>query len=80
MNTDELKSLINRLISEANVIAPSIIHFDKDRTYGKVTYEELDFDSLSGWEIESKALLKQLSTSNPSVFQRRIWCQILNSE
>ena len=69
MNTDELKSLINRLVSEANVIAPSIINFDKDRTYGKVTDEELNFDSLSGWEIESKALLKQLSTSNPSVFQ-----------
>ena len=69
MNTDELKSLIKRLINEANVIAPSISHFDKDRTYGKVTDEKLDFDSLSGWEIESKALLKQLSTSNPSVFQ-----------
>ena len=69
MNTDELKSLIKRLVSEANVIAPSIINFDKDRKYGHVTDKELDFDSLSGWEIESKALLKQLSTSDPSVFQ-----------
>jgi len=69
MNTEELRSLINRLVSEANVIAPSIINFDKDRKYGRVTDEELDFDSLSGWEIESKALLKQLSTSSPSVFQ-----------
>lgn len=69
MNTEKLKSLIRRFVSEANVIAPSIIHFDKDRKYGKVTDEELDFDSLSGWAIESKALLKQLSTSNPSIFQ-----------
>ena len=69
MNIEELQSLIKRLVSEASVIAPSIIHFDKDRKYGRVTDEELDFDSLSGWEIESKALLKKLLTSDPSVFQ-----------
>ena len=40
MNTEEVKSLIKRLVSEANVIAPSIINFDKDRKYGKVTDEE----------------------------------------
>jgi len=69
MNKNKLKHIINRLVSEANVIAPSIIHFDKDQLYGGVTDNELDFDSLSGWEIESKALLKQLWISSPDLFQ-----------
>ncbi len=69
MNKNKLKHIINRLVSEANVIAPSIINYDRNRNYGTVTDNELDSDSLSGWEIESKALMKQLSTSNPSLFQ-----------
>ena len=68
MEKDDIKSLLKRLINEANVIAPSISHFDKDRHHGQVTDEDLDFDSLGAWKIESKALLKQLSTSNFAVF------------
>jgi hypothetical protein len=35
MEKIDIKSIINRLINEATVIAPSISHFDKDRKYGK---------------------------------------------
>lgn len=68
MEKIDMKSIIKRLISEATVIAPSISHFDKDRNHGKVTDEDFDFESFGAWKIESKALLNQLSASNPSVF------------
>ena len=68
MEKGDIKSLLKRLIDEANVIAPSISHFDKDRHHGRVTDENLDFDSLVSWEVEAKAILNQLSVSNSSVF------------
>lgn len=68
MEKIDIKSIIKRLINEATVIAPSISHFDKDRNHGKVTDEDFDFESFGAWKIESKALLNQLSASNPSVF------------
>jgi hypothetical protein len=68
MEKDEIRTLIKRLIDEANVIAPSINRFDKDRNYGNMTDEELDFDSLGSWKIETKALLSQLSDTKSSVF------------
>ncbi|MGA7875284.1 MAG: hypothetical protein WCA08_06440 [Desulfoferrobacter sp.] len=68
MDNDEIKSLIKRLVDEANVIAPSISRFDEKKNYGTVTDEELDFDSLGSWKIESKALLSQLSNKYPHVF------------
>ncbi len=68
MEKDEIRTLIKRLIDEANVIAPSINRFDKDRNYGNMTDEEFDFDSLGSWKIETKALLSQLSDTKSSVF------------
>ncbi|MFH1934446.1 MAG: hypothetical protein ABIN18_23095 [Pseudomonadota bacterium] len=68
MEKDEIRTLIKRLVDEANVIAPSINRFDKDRDDGNVTDEDLDFDSLVSWKIESKALLHQLSDTISSVF------------
>jgi hypothetical protein len=68
MEKIDIKSIIKRLINETTVIAPAISHFDKDRNHGKVTDEEFDFESFGDWKIESKALLNQLSASNPSVF------------
>ncbi len=68
MDKDNVKKLIKRLIDEASVVAPSISRFDKQRNYGSVTDENLDFDSLVSWEVEAKAILNQLSVSNSSVF------------
>ena len=68
MNNDKIKSLIMKLIGEANVIAPSISRFDEKNNYGSVTDEELDFDSLGSWTVESKALLSQLANRYPLVF------------
>jgi len=68
MEKDEIKTLIKRLIDEANVIAPSISRFEIDRNSSKMTDEKLDFDSLGSWKIESKALLSQLSDTKSSVF------------
>ena len=68
MDNNEIKFLIKRLVDEANVIAPSISRFDEKKNYGTVTDEELDFDSLGSWKIESKALLSQLANKYPLVF------------
>jgi len=68
MEKDEIRPLIKRLVDEANVIAPSISRFDEKKNYGTVTDEELDFDSLGSWKIESKAMLRQLSDKNSLVF------------
>ena len=68
MDNEKIHSFIMRLIDEANVIAPSISRFDEKKNYGSVTDEELDFDSLGSWTIESKALLRQLANQYPPVF------------
>ena len=36
MEKDDIKTLIKRLIDEANVIAPSISHFE-DKSWGRAT-------------------------------------------
>lgn len=68
MKTNELKENIKRLVDHANVIAPSIANFVKDGRYGSVTDENLMWDSLTGWEMEARALLNQLTKANPNLF------------
>ncbi len=69
MEKDVIKSTLTKLVNEADVIAPSIVNFDKDRKYGRVTDEDFDYDSFSSWEIEAKAIIQQLSDRFPSVYQ-----------
>ena len=68
MNIGELKENIKRLVDNAGVIAPSIAKFERDGNYGSVTDEDLMWDSLTGWEMEVKAILVQLSKMNPNFF------------
>lgn len=68
MDIGELKENIKRLVDHAGVIAPSIMNFERDGKYGSVTDEDLMWDSLTGWEMEAKAILVQLSKINPDLF------------
>ncbi len=68
MNNTELKVLIKRLVDEAFVVAPSISRYDEDGKYGRVTDEDLDSDSLVSWELEARALVRQLASAYPAVF------------
>ncbi len=68
MNISELKKNIMRLVDHASVIAPSIVNFERDGTYGNVNDRELIWDSLTGWEMEAKSVLLQLSKINPNFY------------
>ena len=70
MDKEKIKSELDRLIDEAPSIAPSITRFDDDRSYGRVTDEQLDLNNVMRWELESQALLQQLSALKISVFMR----------
>lgn len=68
MDNEKIKSELKRLIDEATAIAPSIARFEDDRSYGKVTDEGLDVSKVMRWELESKALLQELSASKSPIF------------
>jgi hypothetical protein len=68
MGNDEIKSLIKRLVDEAIAVAPSIIRYNEDGTYGRVTDENLDSDRLISWELEARTMVRQLASAYPSVF------------
>lgn len=68
MNKDSIKKEIMRLIDHASVIAPSIVNFEKNNKYGRVTDEYFDYDAFISWKIESKAIFKSLSNINPELF------------
>ena len=67
MEKKELKMQIKRLVDEAIIIAPSIINFEKDGKYGRITDEDFDFDSYITWEMETETILYHLSGSNSDV-------------
>jgi hypothetical protein len=67
MDKEKIKSELSRLIDQAPFIAPSIARFSDDRNYGKVMDENLDLNVMR-WELESKALLQQLSALKAPVF------------
>ena len=57
INRDKIKRELERLIEEAPRIAPSIVRFEVDRRYGRVTDEDLDEVSLVRWDVEVAAIL-----------------------
>jgi hypothetical protein len=59
MNKDIRK--LDKLISEAAQIAPSIKNYDIDGSYGKVTDENLSVNESKRWEIEARALINRYS-------------------
>ena len=63
-----MKKQISRLVDHANVIAPSIIYYEEEHNYGKVTDENFDFDAFVSWKMEAKSILLQLSNFNPTIF------------
>jgi len=68
MNKEKIKNELKRLIDHASVIAPSIIHFEEDHTYGRVTDEDFDFDSFISWKMEAKSIINNLSNRNSELF------------
>lgn len=70
MNRDEIKSQLERLITEAPQVAPSIARYDETKSYGEVTDEELDEQALQRWELEIVAMFNQLADSGATVFQQ----------
>ena len=69
MNRAKLKGDLQRLITEAPRIAPSITRFEVDRRYGRITDEALDTQNLVRWELEARSILDELAMSGLSVFK-----------
>jgi hypothetical protein len=61
--------VLERLISEAGKIAPSISNFAESKNYGKVTDEALDTQNFLRWEIEARAVMQTLAETYGSAFK-----------
>ena len=70
MDRGKARLELERLISEAPRIAPSIARFDEARNYGTVTDENLDIPSFIRWELESGAAFQTLAASGAPVFTK----------
>lgn len=69
MDQAKLKCELERLINEAPQIAPSIIRFKEQGSYGNVTDDGLDRQNFVRWEIEASSILQNLAASGTLVFE-----------
>jgi hypothetical protein len=61
MDRNVAKKLLERLIAEASVIAPSIVHFKPDGTYDRDPDKGLDHRRAERWQIEADHVLRDLA-------------------
>ncbi len=72
MGTDRelLRRTLTRLVAEAPVVAPSIVNFDTDHGYGRVTDERLDEVRRIRLSVESDTVLTALAENGDPRFDR----------
>ena len=68
MNKDTVRPELDRLISEAEVIAPTIRNVEDGGRYGSVTDESLNLQQFERWELEVGAVIGELAASSAKVF------------
>ena len=67
MKKPAIKQELQRLIAEADKVAPSIARFD-GRNYGNVTDEGYDAQRAQRWELEVSSVIQQLAATQVPAF------------
>lgn len=68
MDLAATRQTLQRLVTEADAVAPSIAHFETDHHYGRVTDESLDRARCLAFEVEAGAVLASLAQGGDSRF------------